>query len=174
MAGRGKIGLRKQDVTASYLRNFVFGVEDSLVSTVGLLSGIAIANVPRDTILLTGVVLIFVEAFSMGAGSFMAEYSAEGFIRHRDARPRRSFIAALIMFCSYLVAGLVPLSPYAFLSAERAFGKSIFMSLVALFVLGLTGARFSRINLLKNALRMMVIGGGAIAIGVIVGRILTV
>lgn len=28
---------------ATYFRNFIFGVEDSLVSTVGLLSGVAIA-----------------------------------------------------------------------------------------------------------------------------------
>jgi VIT1/CCC1 family predicted Fe2+/Mn2+ transporter len=48
-----------------YLRNFIFGVEDSLVSTVGLLSGVAVAGVASRTILLTGVVLIFVEAFSM-------------------------------------------------------------------------------------------------------------
>ena len=52
-----------------YFRNFIFGVEDSLVSTVGLLSGVAIAGVPSRTILLTGVVLILVEAFSMAAGA---------------------------------------------------------------------------------------------------------
>ena len=56
--------------TALYLRNFIFGVEDSLVSTVGLLSGVAVANVDQATIFLTGMVLIFVEAFSMGVGSF--------------------------------------------------------------------------------------------------------
>ena len=63
--------------SVSYFRNFIFGVEDSLVSTVGLLSGIAIADVPGHTIFLTGVVLIFVEAFSMAAGTFLSEYSAE-------------------------------------------------------------------------------------------------
>ena len=41
----------------TYLRSFIFGVEDSLVSTVGLLSGVAIANASRDTILLTGTVV---------------------------------------------------------------------------------------------------------------------
>ena len=55
----------------SYYRNFVFGVEDSLVSTVGLLSGISIAGVTNKTIIMTGVILIFVEAVSMGAGSFL-------------------------------------------------------------------------------------------------------
>ena len=66
----------------SYLRNFVFGVEDSLVSTVGLLSGIAIAGMNRESIFATGVVLIFVEAVSMAAGSFLAETSAETVTSH--------------------------------------------------------------------------------------------
>ena len=51
-------------VKALYIRNFVFGVEDSLASTVGLLSGIATAGVNASTIVVTGAVLIFVEAFS--------------------------------------------------------------------------------------------------------------
>src|SRR3989338_4103836 len=48
--------------TIVYIRNLIFGVEDSLVSTVDLLSGVAAAGVPRSVIFLTGVVLIFVEA----------------------------------------------------------------------------------------------------------------
>jgi len=55
---------------AGHLRNFVFGVEDSIVSTVGLVSGIAIAGLPKTEILLTGAVLIFVEAFSMEPEAF--------------------------------------------------------------------------------------------------------
>ena len=60
-----------KNVLAGYLRAFVFGVEDSLASTVGLLSGIAIAGAGRETILMTGIVLIFVEAFSMAIGDFL-------------------------------------------------------------------------------------------------------
>src|SRR3989344_3129963 len=58
-----------------YVRNFIFGAEDSLVSTVGLLSGVAIGGVAKVDILLPGMVLIFVEAFSMAVGSFLAEFS---------------------------------------------------------------------------------------------------
>ena len=89
---------------ASYYRNFVFGVEDSLVSTVGLLSGITIAGVTKESLLVTGVVLIFVEAVSMGAGSFLSESSAEIYESHRDVPTRRSYLDALIMFVSYLVS----------------------------------------------------------------------
>ena len=69
-----------RSVSASYIRNFVFGVEDSLVSTVGLLSGVAIAGVEQKYIFITGLILIFVEAFSMAVGSFLSEESAEKYI----------------------------------------------------------------------------------------------
>ena len=61
-----------------FLRNTVFGVEDSLVSTVGLLSGIAATgSVSKSFILLTGIVYISVEAFSMAVGSFLSEEFVE-------------------------------------------------------------------------------------------------
>ena len=60
-----------KDSFAHYFSSFIFGVEDSLVSTVGLLSGVAVAGVTRTDIFITGIILIFVEAFSMGVGNFL-------------------------------------------------------------------------------------------------------
>src|SRR3989344_9185207 len=130
-----------KDTSAGYLRAFIFGVEDSLASTVGLLSGIAIAGVARETILLTGAILILVEAFSMAMGDFLSEYSSESYIRQAEVPSRRSFIAAIIMFFSYLLAGLIPLFPYLIMAPEFAVWFSIGLSLLALFFLGITGAK---------------------------------
>ena len=161
-----------KNVLAEYLRSFIFGVEDSLASTVGLLSGIAIAGVVRETILLTGVILILVEAFSMAMGDFLSEYSSESYIRQAEVPSRRSFKAALIMFFSYLLAGLIPLFPYLILISESAVWLSIGLSLLALFFLGVIGAKISNTNTFKSGLRMFLIGGAAIFVGVIVGSFL--
>jgi len=115
-----------------FIRNFVFGVEDSLVSTVGLLSGIAIAGTETKTIILAGVVLIFVEAFSMGAGSLLSENSAAEVAVGEEVPLRHSYKASSIMFISYFVAGFIPLFPYLFLEVSTAFWVSILASLVAL------------------------------------------
>lgn len=154
----------------SYLRNFIFGVEDSLVSTVGLLSGIAIAGVDRSTILLTGVVLIFVEAISMSAGTYLSEYSAEEFEEKREVSPRQSLLNAAVMFVSYFGSGFLPLLPYLFLTQTVALWVSIAISLVALVLLGFLGAYVARVNLLRNATRMVFVGGLAILVGTFVGR----
>ena len=161
--------IRVKASAIAYIRTFIFGVEDSLVSTVGLLSGIAIAEVPRRTIFVTGVVLLFVEALSMAAGSFLSEHTAEDYAQHREAPARTSTIVGLIMFLSYLLAGLIPLSPYLFASVSVALPLSITLSLIALFGLGLIGGKLSGISMLRQAIQMALIGGSAIAVGTLAG-----
>lgn len=155
----------------AYFRNFVFGVEDSLVSTVGLLSGVAIAGMSSREILVTGLVLIFVEGISMAAGSFLSESSAEELATKKDAVSEQSYIASFIMLVSYIVSGFIPLAPYLFLSVTAAFPVSIAVSLIALFLLGTLSGALSRTHFLKSALRMMLIGGLAIGVGIGVGNI---
>lgn len=157
----------------SYFRSFIFGVEDSLVSTVGLLSGIAIAGVPKETIFLTGVILIFVEAISMAAGSFLSEYSGESYEGGTEKPTRGNFISGVIMFFSYFGAGFIPLTPYIILPVEKGMTYSIGSSLAALFVLGLIGAKISNTKIFRNSVRMMAIGGIAIGVGLIAGIFLT-
>lgn len=154
-----------------YVRNFIFGVEDSLVSTVGMLAGIAIAGVSRDTILLAGVVLILVEAFSMAAGSFLSERSAQEYKAQGEVPIKHPMVGGGIMFLSYFVSGFIPLFPYIIFENERAFFISIVLSLLALFVLGAVSAKMSRMNIVRGGARMLVIGGIAIALGATVGAV---
>lgn len=165
--------MRRRGLPVSYFRNFVFGVEDSLVSTVGLLSGVAISGMPRAEILTAGLVLIFVEAISMAAGSFLSESASEEYASHKEQGILKSVIPASIMFVSYFVSGFIPLAPYLLLSPEQAFHVSIGVSLLALFVLGVVGATLSRISWVRSALRMMFVGGLAIVVGVLVGHVVS-
>jgi len=156
---------------AAYLRNFVFGVEDSLVSTVGLLSGVAITGMAREDIFVTGLILIFVEAISMSAGSFLSESSAEEYETRRAAPTARSYFSSGIMFVSYFISGFIPLAPYLFLEGAAAFFLSIGVSLAALVILGALSARFSRVRAIPSIVRMTLIGGLAIGAGLLVGGI---
>lgn len=101
----------KRKHTALLTKNFIFGVEDSLVSTVGLLSGVAAANVERETIFLTGVILILVETLSMGDGSFLSEQSAVEYTTNDETPHTRNIVGGLVIFFSYFAAGFIPLTP---------------------------------------------------------------
>lgn len=159
-------------ISTSRLRNFVFGVEDSLVSSVGLLSGIAVANVSSRTIFLTGMVLIFVEAFSMAVGTFLSESSADEYAAGTETPYRQNIIDAMIMFSSYFISGFIPLFPYMLSPVDSAFWISIALSLCALFLLGATVGRFAHLGILRGGVRMFVIGGLAILVGSAIGGFL--
>ncbi len=161
--------IKMEERPISYIRNFVFGVEDSLVSTVGLLSGIAVAGTDLKTIILAGVVLISVEAFAMGAGSLLSEHSAKQIVLQRAVPMKTSYASACIMFLSYFFAGFIPLAPYIFIPISYAFSASIGVSLLTLFVLGIISGKRAGISPLRPALQMLFIGGAAIALGTLVG-----
>ena len=164
--------MKSRLITSDHIRNFVFGVEDSLVSTVGLISGIAIVDTPRATILLTGTVLIFVEAFSMSVGSLLSDNSVKEFEEKATVSLRASAVSATIMFFSYFLSGFVVLAPYVFLQNNRALPFSVVLSLISLFILGVVSARTSSMKPLKKGLTMVLVGGLAICVGMVVGMAL--
>lgn len=153
------------------IRNFTFGVEDSLVSTVGLLAGIAVAGVDRETIIVTGIVLIFVEAFSMAVGSMLSEQSVEEYEAKSEVSLSKPAVAAVVMFFSYVISGLIPIAPYIFSDGRPAIYLSVVLTLVSLFLLGVLNAHINRVRAWKDGLQTLVMGGVAIAVGIIVGQL---
>lgn len=159
---------------ALYLRTVVFGITDSLVSTVGLLAGMDVAGAPHATLALTGIVYAFVEAFSMAVGNFLSEESAEEYARRAEVSDRPSILAGIVMFISFVLAALIPLAPYLIFGTEIALFTSIGVSIVALFITGAISARFSGLSLMWRGIRMALLGGSAIIIGVVVGSLVPV
>ena len=66
--------LRKR--ISTNIREVVFGLEDSFVSTMGTVSGIAVGSGDIRAVLLAGIVLVTVEALSMAAGSYLSSKAA--------------------------------------------------------------------------------------------------
>ncbi len=60
------------------IRDIIFGLQDGLVSTVGVLTGIAAGTNDRFVAILSGFVLVMVEALSMGVGSFLSAGAERG------------------------------------------------------------------------------------------------
>lgn len=157
-----------------YLRNIVFGVADSLVSTVGLLAGIDVSGTTRQVIVLTGIVYAFVEAFSMAVGSFLSEQSAEEYEVRKEVSERGPFAAGVVMFVSFLLASFIPIAPYLLFGLTEALWVSIILSIATLFIVGMISAEIVKVHALKHSLKMALLGGAAIVIGVIVGKFVKV
>ncbi|MCH8049330.1 VIT1/CCC1 transporter family protein [Patescibacteria group bacterium] len=70
------------------IREIVFGLEDSLVSTLGVVTGIAVGTGSTYVVILSGIVLIFVEGLSMAAGSYLSSKSAREVFESRLRQDR--------------------------------------------------------------------------------------
>jgi VIT1/CCC1 family predicted Fe2+/Mn2+ transporter len=157
-----------------YIRNITFGITDSLVSTVALLAGIDMSGTTRHIVIMTGIVYAFVEAFSMAIGSFLSEESTEEYVMKGEVPKTNAFMSGIIMFISFVLSSFIPIIPYIFFSFNIAFMFSILFSIIALFIVGMIAAKISNVNIIKHGLKMVLLGGMAIIIGVFVGKFLKV
>lgn len=83
--------LNLADRLVGSIRDIVFGLEDGLVSTVGVLTGIAAGTRDYFVIILSGFVFVVVTALSMGVGSFLSAQS-ETDLQKRRAQDMRDMI----------------------------------------------------------------------------------
>lgn len=145
-------------------RNLIFGAEDSLVSTLGVLYGItSVSGFSRQQIFLTGLITIVVEATSMGAGSFLSESSADEVQKNTERSPVKD---GIIMFLAYFTFGFIPLTPYLLLDVSMARPVSVLASVVALFILGYIPTKRA-----KAGFKMATVAGLAALLGYIVAHI---
>jgi VIT1/CCC1 family predicted Fe2+/Mn2+ transporter len=87
--------------------------------------------------------------------------------------PRRAFISAFTIALSYIVGGLIPLSPYILLPAARtALLTSVVVTLLALLVFGYIKGRFTGTKPLRSGLQTALIGGLAAAAAFLIARLI--
>lgn len=162
------------------LRETIFGLEDGTVSTLGVLVGIAAGTENKSLVILSGLVIIFVESLSMAAGTFLSNKSELQYDQSRNIfRPLRHIFvnsspkpirASLFMFVAYVIGGLVALSSFFFLVSTTAIITAVLLSFVFLFVIGFVKGRLAKINPLRSGLEMMTISASAAITGFVVGK----
>ncbi len=163
--------LRKLVKNRDYIKSSVFGIEDSLVSTTGVIAGVAVASNDQKIVIVAGLVTIAVEAVSMAAGEFISE---ETEIEMAPKDKTSPIISGGIMFISYFVAGFIPLLPILLFPLPQSIYFSVIAALIGLFCLGLLKGKFTKKNLIKSGIQVAVVGGIATALGILVGIVFKV
>lgn len=154
-------------VKREYLRSILFGIEDSLVSTTGLIAGISVGADNNRIVILGAIVSIVIEAVSMGVG----EYLSDDAVQELDKMKRHdnSLVSGFLMFASNFLAGLIPLAPVLFFNYPVSLYLSISAALFALFLLGYIKGKLLHVHPLRGGIKILLVGGIATIIGVIVG-----
>lgn len=162
-----------KNIHEDYLRSTLFGLQDGLVSTTGVVVGISTGVEDKAIIILAAFVAVTVEATSMAAG----QYSSEKAVHQMDKTGKHTdnlIIGALIMFISYISAGMIPIVPTVIFEQPIARIISIIFAFLGLFVIGFVKGSIVGQKPLRSAAELFIIGGIATLIGLIVGQILKV
>lgn len=159
-------------VNKEYLQSAMFGFNDALVSTTGVIVGVAAGTGNKDVVILAGVVTILVEALSMGSGQYLSSRSAHQLEKTESLR--MPAISGLIMFFAYFLAGLVPLLSVILFPIAFSTYVAIAASLSCLLILGYIKGRVVGTSPVRSALEVFIIGGAATVIGLVVGKALSV
>lgn len=87
--------------------------------------------------------------------------------------PKRALTSALTIAVSYIVGGLIPLSPYFFLSPPSiALLVSVIATLLALLVFGYIKGRFTGTRPMRSGFQTALIGGLAAAAAFLIARLI--
>jgi VIT1/CCC1 family predicted Fe2+/Mn2+ transporter len=92
-------------------REFVFGIQDGLISTVGLLSGVSAATQSRITVVITGVAAAVTGGLSMATGSYLAsrtekEIFEKEFLDQKQLASSEPYLAQEALLESLVADGL--------------------------------------------------------------------
>ncbi len=89
-----------------------------------------------------------------------------------SAEPAENHIKdALAMGLSYILASIVPLAPYFFLSIKEAFVVSVLLTAVVLVALGAIKGRLAKMSLVRSAVEVVVVGVASAAGGYLLGTL---
>lgn len=156
-----------------YLRSAIFGLEDSLVSTTGVVVGISTGVTSREFIILACLVTVAVEAVSMAAGQYLSERTIHQLDKHNEHRDNL-VLGAVIMFFCYLLGGAVPVLPVLYFEGFGTVIFSLIFAFTGLFLLGFIKGKLVKVPATRSALEMLFIGGVATIIGAVVGYLLRI
>ena len=88
--------------------------------------------------------------------------------------PKRARVSALTIGISYIVGGLIPLSPYILIQdISIALTISVIVTLIALFLFGYIKGRFTGTKPLKSGLQTVFVGGVAAGVAFLLARLIS-
>jgi VIT family. len=173
--------IRRAVIEHATVREILMGAQDNLTTVLSVMLGVSIGSGRADLVALAGMSAAVAEAVSMGGvlyNSTRAEEALEAHIRtDRVAVPRTTLApvqSGLVTFVAAMLAGLIPLAPFAVLPLPAAVYLSIAVSAIALFLLGSAIGRISGSAWWRDGFRLLLVAGIAAIASAAVGAALRI
>jgi predicted membrane protein (TIGR00267 family) len=163
------------------VREILMGAQDNLTNVLAVVLGVTIGAGRADFVALAGLSAGIAESVSMGGVLYNAtraeqQMAAQNGRTAEESDPTRlsPAFSGLVTFAASLVAGMVPLAPFALLPVSNAIIVSMSLSLAGLFALGAVTGRVAGGTWLTEGLRLLAVAGIAALAAAAVGATLHV
>lgn len=157
-----------------YIRELIYGANDGIITTFAVVAGVSGGQLPERAILIIGTANLFADGVSMAVGNYQAIRAHEDVLASSELPEEEAFPArhAAMTFAAFVVAGVVPLLPYAAgARATLAFSMSLTLTLLTLFAVGASRAVVSSVAWWKAGLNMLWLGVAVAAIAYAAGSL---
>lgn len=165
--------MKIKNIHEDYLRSLMFGLQDGIVSTTGVVVGISTGISDKSIIILAALVAVTVEASSMAAG----QYSSEKAVHQMDKTGKHTdnlIYGAIIMFFAYLLGGSFSIIPIILFDQPEARIIAIISAFIGLLIIGYIKGKLVDHKPIRSAIELLIIGGIATLVGIVVGYFLKV
>ena len=163
------------------VREILMGAQDNLTNVLAVVLGVTIGAGRADFVALAGLSAGIAESVSMGGVLYNATRAEQKMAAMNgrttdkaDPSDLSPAFSGLVTFGSSLVAGMVPLAPFALLPISSAIVVSMGLSLIGLFALGSITGRVAGGTWLTEGLRLVAVAGIAALAAAAVGASLHV
>ena len=160
---------------AKSIREMTFGIEDGLISILGLVAGVTGANVSNNFIVLAGVAGMIPAAISMASGVYLSNKSQKEYLETKFKKNKLEGIIsnplrdALVIGISFIIAGWIPIIPFLFFVPKFALAVAFGLTIIALFVYGASRSHYTKENWFRSGIEMVGVSIASAAAGYLVG-----
>ena len=160
-----------------FLKAAVYGANDGIITTFAVVAGVAGAGLEPKIILILGIANLIADGFSMGVGDYLGERSEAQLLATREGEnfQRHVWLTGLITFCSFVLAGSLPLLPYILqwwgldLEVRHQLFASVCATGMALFLVGSLRTIVTKGAWWKNGFEVLGIGAIAATVAYMIG-----
>ena len=153
------------------------GAQDNLTNVLAVVLGVTIGTGRADFVALAGLSAGLAESISMGGVLYNSTRAEERLAQSNDPGATRpdTHLAPLpsgvVTFAAGIVAGLIPLIPFAFLPVSSAVWAALVLSIAGLFVLGSMTGRLAGDSWMREGIRLVLVAGIAAFSAALLGAI---
>ena len=161
------------DLVRHYLGDLVYGANDGIITTFAVVSGVAGASLEPSVAIVLGLANLLADGFSMGASNFLSIRSQDAVRALDGGAAFEPFPArhATATFVAFVLAGSIPLIPFAVAPSEMRFTIAIVVTLLTLFVVGALRSTVTRLGWWRAGSEMLFVGAVAAAVSYSVGAV---